>query len=84
MLISKAYELVRERKLDEAIALMDEVDPRSKSKNAANHIVLVCLMMKNDIDSVIANRGRRQSCGEMHARNGVLDGGQECGGLRRA
>lgn len=55
MLISKAYELVRERKLDEAIALMDEVDPRSKSKNAANHIVLVCLMMKNDIDSVIAN-----------------------------
>ena len=55
MLISKAYELVRERKLDEAIALMDEVDPRSKSKAAANHIVLVCLMMKNDIDSVIAN-----------------------------
>ena len=55
MLISKAYELVRERKLDEAIALMDEVDPRSKSKAAANHIVLVCLMIKNDIDSVIAN-----------------------------
>ena len=55
MLISKAYELVRERKLDEAIALMDEIDPRSKSKAAANHIVLVCLMMKNDIDSVIAN-----------------------------
>mgnify|MGYP002520597479 FL=1 len=55
MLISKAYELVRERKLDKAIALMDEIDPRSKSKAAANHIVLVCLMMKNDIDSVIAN-----------------------------
>lgn len=55
MLIGKAYELVRERKLDEAIALMDEIDPRSKSKAAANHIVLVCLMMKNDIDSVIAN-----------------------------
>lgn len=55
MLISKAYELVRERKLDEAISLMDEIDPRSKSKAAANHIVLVCLMMKNDIDSVIAN-----------------------------
>lgn len=55
MLISKAYDLVRERKLDEAIALMDEVDPRSKSKAAANHIVLVCLMIKNDIDSVIAN-----------------------------
>ncbi len=55
MLIGKAYELIRERKFDEAIALMDEVDPRSKSKNAANHIVLVCLMMKNDIDAVIAN-----------------------------
>ncbi len=55
MLIERAYELVRARKFDEAIALMDEVDARSKSKNAANHIVLVCLMMKNDLDSVIAN-----------------------------
>ena len=55
MLIERAYELVRARKFDDAIALMDEVDARSKSKNAANHIVLVCLMMKNDIDSVIAN-----------------------------
>ena len=55
MLIERAYELVRARKFDDAIALMDEVDAHSKSKNAANHIVLVCLMMKNDIDSVIAN-----------------------------
>ena len=55
MLIERAYELVRARKFDDAIALVDEVDARSKSKNAANHIVLVCLMMKNDIDSVIAN-----------------------------
>ncbi len=55
MLIERAYELVRARKFDEAIELMDEVDARSKSKNAANHIVLVCLMMKNDLDSVIAN-----------------------------
>ena len=55
MLIERAYELVRARKFDDAIALMDEVDARSKSKNAANHIVLVCLMMKNDLDSVIAN-----------------------------
>ena len=55
MLIERAYELVRRHKFDEAISLMDEVDSRSKSKNAANHIVLVCLMMKNDVDSVIAN-----------------------------
>ena len=55
MLIERAYELVRARKFDDAIALMDEVDAHSKSKNAANHIVLVCLMMKNDIDSVIVN-----------------------------
>lgn len=55
MLIERAYELVRARKFDDAIALMDEVDAHSKSKNAANHIVLVCLMMKNDLDSVIAN-----------------------------
>ena len=55
MLIERAYELVRERKFDEAISVLDEVDPRSKSKNAANHVVLVCLMMKNDLDSVIAN-----------------------------
>lgn len=55
MLIEKAYGLVREHRFDEAIALLDDVDPRSKSKDAANHVVLVCLMMKNDLDSVIDN-----------------------------
>lgn len=55
MLIEQAYELIRERKFDEAIAILDEVDPASKSKAAANHVVLVALMMKNDLDSVIAN-----------------------------
>ena len=55
MLIEKAYGLVKEHKFDEAIALLDEVDPRSKSKDAANHVVLVCLMMKEDIDGVIDN-----------------------------
>lgn len=55
MLIEKAYSLVRERKFDEAIALLSEVDPKSKSADAANHVVLVCLMMKNDLDSVIEN-----------------------------
>lgn len=55
MLIEKAYGLVKEHKFDEAISLLDEVDPRSKSKDAANHVVLVCLMMKEDIDGVIDN-----------------------------
>ncbi len=55
MLIEKAYGLVKEHKFDEAIALLDEVDPRSKSKDAANHVVLVCLMMKEDLDGVIDN-----------------------------
>ena len=55
MLIEKAYGLLREKKFDEVIALLDEVDPRSKSKDVANHVVLVSLMMKEDIDGVIDN-----------------------------
>ncbi len=54
-LIEQAYQLVREHRLDDAIALMDRVDSSSKSKEAANHIVLICLMLKNDVDSVIEN-----------------------------
>lgn len=55
MLIERAYELIREEKFDDAIALMDRIDPSSKSKTVANHVALVCLMMKNDIDGVIFN-----------------------------
>ncbi len=54
-LIEQAYELVRDRKFDEAIAVVDEIPKESKCKGAANHLVLVALMMKNDVDSVIAN-----------------------------
>lgn len=54
-LVEHAYELVRERKFDEAIATVDEIPAKSKCKGAANHVVLVSLMMKNDVDSVIAN-----------------------------
>lgn len=53
MLIEKAYSMVRERNFDEAIELLKEVDPRSKSADAANHVILVCYMMKNDLDRVI-------------------------------
>lgn len=55
MLIEQAYDLIHEEKFDEAIALMDSVDPNSKAKIAANHVALVCLMMKNDLDGVVAN-----------------------------
>lgn len=54
-LIAQAYELVRDRKFDEAIRVVDEIPKGAKCKGAANHVVLVSLMMKNDVDSVIAN-----------------------------
>lgn len=53
MLIERAYSLVREKRFDEAIEILKDVDPRSKSADAANHVVLVCYMMKNDLDRVI-------------------------------
>lgn len=54
-IVANGYKLLHEHRFDELVALMDEVDPKSKLKNTANHLVLVALMMKNDIDSVIAN-----------------------------
>ncbi len=54
-LIEKAYSLIHERKFDEAILLLDEIDARSKVKKSADHIALVALMMKEDIDGVIEN-----------------------------
>ncbi len=57
-LVDKAYELIKSHEFDEAIKLMDCVPLESKSKSAADHIVLVCLMMKNDIDGVIDNANK--------------------------
>lgn len=54
-LVDKAYDLIKRHEFDEAVKLMDSVPVTSKSKPAADHIVLVCLMMKNDIDAVIDN-----------------------------
>lgn len=54
-LIENGYKLLHARRFDELIKLMDEVDSQSKFKSIADHLVLVALMMKNDIDSVIAN-----------------------------
>lgn len=54
-LVDKAYDLIKRHEFDEAVKLMDSVPLNSKSKPAADHLVLVCLMMKNDIDAVIDN-----------------------------
>ncbi len=52
-LIEKAYALVQERRFDEAVDLASRVDKNSRHSDAANHIILVSYMMKNDIDRVI-------------------------------
>lgn len=53
MLIERAYRAVREKDFDTALQYAREVDPRSRAADAANHVILVCYMMKNDIDRVI-------------------------------
>lgn len=57
-IIDKAYKLLHERKFDEAILLLDEVDEKSPLKRNADHIALVCFMMKEDVDGVIVNAKR--------------------------
>ncbi|MBO4554917.1 MAG: hypothetical protein J5713_03965 [Clostridia bacterium] len=54
-LIKKAYALMRERRFDDAIALVDEIDEKSKFKETADGIVIACLMIKQDVDAAIAN-----------------------------
>lgn len=54
-IISRAYQLVSDRRFDDAIALMDRVSPNSKYRETANHIVLICLMLQNNVDAVIDN-----------------------------
>ncbi len=57
-IVRKAFEMIKSEKLDDALLLLDEVDKRANCKDEANHLVLVCLMMKNDVDAVIANAKR--------------------------
>lgn len=54
-LTQRAYALIREQRLDEAMSVLDEVDSRSKHRNLADYLVLMCLMLKDDVDGVIAN-----------------------------
>lgn len=58
VLIAQAYQLGKEGKFDEAIKVLDRVEPDSEHKAEADHCVLLCLMMKNDTDAVIANAKR--------------------------
>jgi len=53
--IKKAYALLRERRFDDAIAAVDEIDEDSKYKDSADNLVLACLMIKQDIDGAIDN-----------------------------
>lgn len=57
-LVEKAYALIQERDFDGAVALAEKVDKNSKSIDAANHVILVSYMMKNDIDRVIEEARR--------------------------
>ena len=57
-LIERAYALIQERDFDRAVALAEKVDKSSPSIDAANHIILVSYMMKNDIDRVIEEARR--------------------------
>ncbi len=56
--VRRAFELIKQDKLEDAMLLLDEVDERARCKDEANHLILVCLMMKNDVDAVIANARR--------------------------
>lgn len=51
----KAYSMIREQKLDEAIELLGEVDQKSAHRSLADYLVLMCYMLKDDEDAVIDN-----------------------------
>ena len=57
-IIKKAYALMRERRFDDLILLLDEIDEDSKYRETADSIVFACLMMKQDIDGAIANANK--------------------------
>lgn len=54
-LIGDSYELIHQDRIDDAIALLDEVDKSSKLRSVADNAALVAMMMRNDLDSVIQN-----------------------------
>lgn len=51
--ITKAYECMQNGKLAEAVEYAKMVDENSKFISAANHVILVSYMMRNDLDRVI-------------------------------
>lgn len=57
--LDRAYELLQKQRFDAAIALLDEAEkPSAEAVAAADHVILICYMLKNDIDGAIA-RGER-------------------------
>lgn len=52
-MLGKAYSLLQASKFDEAIAIARRVSENAKFSAAANHVILVAYMMKNDVDRVI-------------------------------
>lgn len=52
-LLVEVYSLMQASKFDEAIALAKLVRENKKFSSPANHAILVCYMMKNDVDRVI-------------------------------
>ena len=52
--IERAYELVRQHRFDDAIALLDGLELSSPTaRDAANHVIIICHMLKNDLDAAI-------------------------------
>ncbi len=52
-ILDRAYGLVQERRFDEAVALVDQVDPSSQFIERACHIKMICFMLKDNLDGVI-------------------------------
>ncbi len=57
-LIAQAYDLLASNKPKEALKLMDEIPLTSPSREAADYIVLICLMLNDDSDATIYNANK--------------------------
>lgn len=52
-LLDEAHQLVEKKDIDKALKLLEQFKEKNKFKNTANHLRLVCLILKEDIDKVI-------------------------------
>ncbi len=51
--IDEAHALVKEKKIDEALKVLEEFSDGVPFKDSADHLRLICYMVKDDFDSVI-------------------------------